>query len=116
METAARGNIERTHAEEVLELPKVLNILSEYCQTEPAKNLALAIVPRKNLDDVEYELNRIDEVRNFSEVPQFFVPFAPGSLRTSLGVQSCLSIDNICLVKLFLIHVGTDRSKQPDKR
>ncbi|HEX7320074.1 MAG TPA: hypothetical protein VF399_06955 [bacterium] len=111
METAARGIIERTHAEEVLELPKVLNILSDYCQTEPAKSLALAIAPRKSLDDVEYELNRIDEVRSFSDVPQFFVPFEPGSLRTSSAVQSCLSIDNICSVKLFLIHVGTLKEK-----
>ncbi len=111
METAARGIIERSHAEEVLELPKVLNILSEYCQTEPAKSLALAIAPKKSLEDVENELNRIDEIRNFSDVPQFFVPFEPGSLRTSLAVQSCLSIDNICSVKLFLIHIGTLKEK-----
>jgi len=111
METAARGIIERTHAEEVLELPKVLNILAEHCQTQPAKDRAVRLVLIKSVEDVEFLLKKLDDLKNFAVSPEFFMPFGPGYLKTALGVQSYLSIETICSIKLFLVHTRTLKEK-----
>jgi DNA mismatch repair protein MutS2 len=95
----------------VLELPKVLNIVSEYCQSEPAKNKAAGLSPLKTQSAAELELHRVLDIRNFGESVQFFVPFSPGELRTVLAVHAFLPVDALFSVRLFLIHAGTLRSK-----
>ena len=62
MEEAKRGNIVRAHAEEVLELTKILDILAEYCQTEPAKIKARCLRPLDKIEEVEHELKRVERV------------------------------------------------------
>lgn len=111
MEEAKRGNIARTHAENVLELPKILDILAEYCQTEPAKDKARSITPLRDIGDVEIELKRVEKVYKHEESVNFFVPFESGYLTTTTSVHAYLSIDNFWSLRDFINHTHTLKNR-----
>jgi DNA mismatch repair protein MutS2 len=111
MEETKRGNIARAHAEEVLELPKILDLLAEYCKTEPAKAKARSIKPLNDIGDVEYELKRVEKVYKYGDPVDFFIPFEPGFLTTASTVHAYLSIDNFCSLKDFINHMHTLKNR-----
>lgn len=111
METAARGIIERSHAEEVLELPKILSLLAEHCQTKSAKSRALTLRPANNLQRALEDLNRVREVYEYSEKQEFFIPFDPGYIKTLINAHPYLPVEIIFSIKLFLVHTKTLKQK-----
>lgn len=111
MEEAKRGAIVRTHAEEVLELTKILDIIAEYCQTNPAKIKADTISPYKSIEDVQWELNRVEQFYKHGENINFFVPFETGFLRTVAAVQAYISIDNFWSLRDFINHMHTLKNR-----
>ncbi len=105
MEATKGGVITRSHAEEVLELPKVLNILSSYCHSEPAKKRVLNLSPLSGLDVVEAELAKVAEIQRSGETASFFVPFAAGVLASQLQGLTFLPVERIMELRLFLKSV-----------
>ena len=81
METTTGGDITRTHAEDVLELPKVLKLLSNHCQTEPAKTRAENLAPMQDRGAVEAELEQVTQIIRSGQTASFFLPFEPGYIR-----------------------------------
>ncbi|MGB9721464.1 MAG: endonuclease MutS2 [bacterium] len=106
--------MERTHAEQVLELPKILNIISEFCQTQPGKLKALNIRQFSKQALAEFELKRIDEVRRSGERVDFYIPFAINELRTALIAYSYLPAETLHLLHLFLIHLRTLKNRHKE--
>jgi hypothetical protein len=80
MEAAKGGVITRSHAEDVLELPKVLKILSKYCHSKPAQKRAEELSPLSSQAAVEEELEKLGRIMGSGETAGFFVPFEPGAL------------------------------------
>ena len=102
MEAAKGGVITRTHAEDVLELPKVLKILSSFCHSEPAKKRAENLSPFSSRDVVEQELEKVAQIRRSGESAGFYVPFEPGELKTRLKGLSFLPIEELDRLRKFL--------------
>lgn len=111
MEKAKRGIIERTHAEQVLELTKVLLRLAEYCHTEPAKKLCFNLQPYLSQSDVEIELERLEKLNKNFEPVLFYAPFEPGTLYDLVNRYVFLTIENLCDLKNFIVHVNALRKK-----
>jgi DNA mismatch repair protein MutS2 len=109
METTTGGVITRTHAEDVLELPKVLKILSNHCQTEPAKSRAENLAPIQDRAAVEAELEQVAQIIRSGETASFYVPFEPGYLRVRLRGLSFLPIEELVQIRNFLKSVSSLR-------
>lgn len=116
MEAAAGGDIARTHAEEVLELPKILKSLSDLCNTDPAKDRAERLCPIERQAAVESELERIETVRRAGESADFFVPFEPGHLRTRLSRTAFIHLEEVIEVRWFLDSVSRLRAQFRNSR
>jgi DNA mismatch repair protein MutS2 len=111
VEATKGGVITRSHAEDVLELPKVLTILSSYCHSDPAKKRALNLSPLKSRDVVEQELEKVAEIRRSGETASFLVPFEPGTLGSLLKGLSYLPIEELVRLRKFLKSVGSLRQE-----
>ena len=111
MEATKGGVITRSHAELVLELPKVLNTLSSYCHSEPAKKRVLNLSPLNDIDVVESELGKVAEIQRSGETASFFVPFEPGSLTSRLRGLTFLPIDGMMQLRQFLKTVAALRQQ-----
>jgi DNA mismatch repair protein MutS2 len=109
MEATKGGVITRSHAEDVLELPKVLKILSNYCHSEPAKKRAENLSPLSSRNAVEAELEKVAQIRRSGETASFFVPFEPGAFGVRLKGLSFLPIEELALLRKFLKFVGSLR-------
>lgn len=105
MEAAKGGVITRTHAEEVLELSKVLKSLSNFCNTEPAKKRAVSLCPMGTQAAAESELEKVASIQRSGETAQFYVPFEPGFLRTQVQSGLYLSLELLVQVRRFLKFV-----------
>ncbi|MGQ9817070.1 MAG: endonuclease MutS2 [bacterium] len=108
--------IERTHAEQVLELPKVLKIISEFCQTQPGKLKALNIRQFSAQSLVEFEFKRIADIRKSGERVDFYIPFASNELSTALRSYSYLPAETLHTLLLFLIHTRTLKKRYRETR
>jgi DNA mismatch repair protein MutS2 len=106
MEATKGGAITRTHAEDVLELPKVLKLLSNYCHTEPAKKRAENLRPGESKASIELELASVAQIRRSGESANFFVPFEPGYLRVRIKGLSFLPPEELARIRKFLELVG----------
>jgi DNA mismatch repair protein MutS2 len=102
VEATKGGIIARTHAEEVLELPKILKSLSNFCSTEPGKTRAENISPMNDQLAVECELEKVQVVQRSGESADFFAPFGPGYLRDRVQSAGHISIDELVQVRKFL--------------
>ncbi len=111
MEAAKRGIIERSHAENVLELSKVLDLVAELCATDPARIRARAITLLGSRSEVEFELERLEKVKKNLEPVTFYVPFEPGYISATAKVHAYLSIANLCGLKDFISHITSLRKK-----
>lgn len=111
MEKAKRGIIERAHAEQVLELTKVLIHLADFCHTEPAKQLCLNLHPYSSQAEVEAELDRLEKLNKNFEPVLFYVPFEPGALSNLVNRYIFLTIENLCDLKNFIVHITSLRKK-----
>lgn len=109
MEATKGGAINRSHAEDVLELPKVLKILSNYCHSEPAKKRAENLSPLNSKNAVEAELEKVAQIRRSGETASFFVPFHPGAFGARFKGLSFLQIEELILLRKFLKFVGSLR-------
>ncbi|MGB7055399.1 MAG: hypothetical protein WBE28_08785 [bacterium] len=109
MEATKGGVITRSHAEDVLELPKVLKILSNYCHSEPAKKRAVNLSPLNSRNAVEAEFEKVAQIRRSGETASFFVPFQPGAFGARLKGLSFLPIEDLALLRKFLKFVGSLR-------
>lgn len=89
----------------------MLNILADYCQTQPGKSKALNIREFKSQELAESELRKIDEIRKSGERVDFYIPFMPGELKTLITAQSYLPIDIFHTLRLFLTHLRTLRNR-----
>ena len=107
MEATKGGDITRTHAEDVLELPKVLKLLSNHCQTEPAKIRAENLAPMQDQVAVESELEQVEQIIKSGETACFFVPFEPGYLRARIRGLAFLAIEELVQIRQFLKYVGS---------
>jgi DNA mismatch repair protein MutS2 len=111
MEAAKGGVITRTHAEDVLELPKILKSLSNFCCTDPGKIRALDLCPFETQAVVEFELERVQKVERTGELADFFVPFQPGEVQTRVKAEVFLSLEDFCQLRRFFISVHALRTK-----
>jgi len=111
MEAAKGGVISRTHAEDVLELPKILKSLSNFCCTEPSKRRALDLCPLKTQAAVDSELERIQKIERTGESADFFVPFEPGDLQSRVRGEIFLPLEDFCQLRRFFISVQVLRTK-----
>ena len=111
MEATKGGVITRSHAEDVLELPKVLKILSQYCHSEPAKKRAEDLCPLSSRDAVEGELEKVGRIISSGETAGFFVPFEPGALASRLKGLSFLSAEELVVLRRFLEFVGSLKTR-----
>ncbi|MBE0433582.1 hypothetical protein IBX73_08985 [candidate division WOR-3 bacterium] len=116
MEAAAGGDIARTHAEEVLELPKILKSLSDFCNTEPAKNRAKNLCLLTRQSAVESELEKIETIRRAGESTDFFVPFEPGYLRSLVNRTFLIRLEELILIRKFLDSVRRLKAQFRDSR
>lgn len=116
MEATKGGVITRTHAEGVLELPKVLQLLSNHCNTEPAKKRAENLAPLKTQSVVEQEFEQVAAIRRSGETADFYVPFEPGYVRTRVRGVAFLPLEELVLVGKFLRFVGTLKRDFRDSR
>ncbi len=107
MEAAKGGVITRTHAEEVLELSKVLKSLSKFCNTEPAKKKAVSLCLTGNQAAVESELEKVAQIQRSGETAEFYVPFEPNYLKTQVRSGLFLSLEILVRVRRFLRFVST---------
>lgn len=116
MEATKGGVITRTHAEDVLELPKVLKLLSNHCHTEPAKKRAANLRPGECRSSVEQELDRVAQVIQSGESADFSVPFETGHLETRIKGLSCLPVGELVAIQRFLQFVGALKSEFKNRR
>lgn len=116
MEAAAGGDIARTHAEEVLELPKILKSLSDFCNTEPAKNRAENLCLLEGQSAVESEFEKIETIRRAGESADFFVPFEPGYLRSLVSRTFLVRLEELILIRKFLDSVSRLKARLRDSR
>jgi len=116
METTKGGAITRTHAEDVLELPKVLKLLSNYCHTEPAKRRAENLCPMKTLASIESELEQVAQIRRSGESAVFYVPYEPGDVAARTKSVSFLSLEELVLVNRFIKSVDSLKKDFRNKR
>ncbi|KPK64236.1 hypothetical protein AMJ83_03130 [candidate division WOR_3 bacterium SM23_42] len=116
MEATKGGVITRTHAEGVLELPKVLQLLSNHCNTEPAKKRAENLAPLKTQSLVEQEFEQVAAIRRSGETANFYIPFEPGYVRTRVHGVAFLPLEELVLVVKFLRFVGTLKRDFRDSR
>ncbi|MEO0136256.1 MAG: hypothetical protein ABIL39_01190 [candidate division WOR-3 bacterium] len=91
----------------VLELPKVLKILAEYCQSPAGKDKALNIGQFRDCANAQWELNRIEDIRKSGEKVDFYIPFAPNELRRLITLYPYLDIEVLHTLRLFLTHLHT---------
>jgi len=111
MEATKGGVIARSHAEEVLELPKILKSLSNFCNTEPGKRRAENLYPLEEQIAVECELEKIQIVQRSGESAEFFAPFNPGYVRDRVQSSAHMSIDELVLVRKFLGSAGALKAR-----
>ncbi len=102
MEATKGGVIARTHAEEVLELPKILKSLSKFCSTQPGKTKAENLSPLKDQFAVESELDRVEAIQRSGDSADFYAPFEPGHLRERVQSVDHISTDELVWVRRFL--------------
>ncbi len=107
MEATKGGVITRTHAEDVLELPKILNSLSHFCSTDPGKKRAMDLCPLQTQAVVDCELENIQKILRSGESADFFVPFTPGDLRKRLQTKAHISVEEFHELGKFLASVRT---------
>ncbi|MGD9380599.1 MAG: hypothetical protein PVI51_08530, partial [candidate division WOR-3 bacterium] len=107
MEAAKGGVITRSHAEDVLELPKVLKILSKYCHSKPAQKRAEELSPLSSQAAVEEELEKVGRIMGSGETAGFFVPFEPGALAARLKGLAFLPVEDLTALRRFLEFVGS---------
>ncbi len=111
MEAAKGGVITRTHAEDVLELPKILKSLSNFCCTDPGKKRAQELCPLNTQEAAEYELEKVQKIERTGESADFFVPFEPGDLQTRVKTEAFLSLGDFFQLRRFFISVHALRRK-----
>ncbi len=107
MEATKGGVITRTHAEDVLELPKVLKLLSNHCHTEPAKKRAENLRSGESRSSVEKELDHVAQVIRSGESADFYVPFEPGYVQNRIKGLSFLPLGELGAIRKFLQFVGS---------
>jgi DNA mismatch repair protein MutS2 len=105
VEATKGGVITRTHAEEVLELSKVLKSLSNFCNTEPAKKRAAHLCPMETQAAVESELEKVATIQRSGETAEFYVPFEPDFLQTQVKNGLFLSLEILVRMRRFLRFV-----------
>jgi DNA mismatch repair protein MutS2 len=105
METTKGGDITRTHAEDVLELPKILSSLSDHCCTEPGKQRARELCPLKTQAAVECELEKIQRIERSGETAEFFVPYEPGELGRRVQTKAFMSAEELFQIIRFISFV-----------
>ncbi len=93
-----------------------MNILAQFCQTEPGREKVLNIIPRGSESIVEFELKRIDEVRKSGEHVDFFIPFSMVDFRNLLNIHTYLSVEHLYWLKLFLVHTKTLKCRYQNTR
>lgn len=116
METAKGGVVTRTHAEEVLELSKVLKSLSNFCNTEAAKKRAVSLSPMETQTAVESELERVEAIQRSGETAEFYVPFEPGFLRTQVESALFLPLEVLVRVRRFFRFVSVLKANSKNSK
>ncbi len=116
METAKGGVVTRTHAEEVLELSKVLKSLSNFCNTEAAKKRAVSLSPMETQTAVESELERVEAIQRSGETAEFYVPFEPGFLRTQVEGALFLPLEVLVRVRRFFRFVSVLKANSKNSK
>ena len=116
MEAAKGGVIIRTHAEEVLELSKVLKTLSNHCNTAPAKKRAMSLCPIESQAAVESELEKVAVINRSGETAEFYVPFEPKYLETQVKSGLFLCLEILVKVRRFLKFAGSLKLKSKNSR
>ncbi|MDH4211258.1 MAG: hypothetical protein OEV79_07395 [candidate division WOR-3 bacterium] len=105
MEATKGGDISRTHAEDVLELPKILKSLSNFCCTDPGKRRAQDLCPLNTREAVESELEKVQKIERTGESADFSVPFEPGELKTRVKTEVFLSLEDFFHLRRFFSSV-----------
>jgi DNA mismatch repair protein MutS2 len=105
MEATKGGVITRTHAEDVLELPKILRSLSNFCCTDPGKRRALDLRPQAGLEAVELELEKVQKIDRSGESADFFVPYEPGVLLSRVNAEAFLALGDFMELRKFFNSV-----------
>ena len=105
MEATKGGVITRTHAEDVLELPKILRSLSEHCCTEPGKKRAMELCPLKTQAAVECELETMQRIERSGETADFFAPYEPGELGRRVQTKTFVSAEELFQIMRFISFV-----------
>jgi len=105
MEATKGGDITRTHAEDVLELPKILRSLSDHCCTEPGKKRAMELCPLKTQASVECELETMQRIERSGETADFFAPYESGELGRRVQTKAFISAEELFQIMRFISFV-----------
>lgn len=82
----------------MLELPKVLSMLSQFCQIDATKTKVCTLFPFREITEVEHELDRVNDVLKTGLKADFFIPFNPGVLTNDCA--KCLYLSSDYFIKL----------------
>ncbi len=95
----------------VLELPKVLNILVDYCDISATREKVKRLSPFTTQKIAEHELNRVDNIMKSGEYVQLYCPFEPRYLENELAVLPYLTAEQLVKLKNWFIFIHNIKRK-----
>ena len=95
----------------VLELPKVLNLLVDYCNISATREKVKRLSPFTIQKIAEHELNRVDNIMKSGEYVQLYCPFEPRYLENELAVLPYLTAEQLVKLKNWFIFIHNIKRK-----